>query len=541
MKRFYTLIVLAMTAIMPALAQWNTGATPVCIFDAAGKGDYYGANPKAVRTPDKKTWLAWKVWDVKYLGDVKCLAVRTFVQLLDRNGVPQFDEPIMVNDHITQSSWSDFGLQVAADGSVIVTVADGRLEEEGILATGTSEAQRAEGYCPAIYKIDQDGNFLWGIDGVDIPEFSEAAFTNCYVVGDDTWFITYNVYYGDPSDNIDHSIYGLFIQRINDDGTTLWEKPLKVSEDFSFQPQIVPITDGDFFYFDETPNGARVQRMNRNFEPVWAEPVIYDEYKYEGYEMNPYRIVADGKGGAVVTFVRNMGQFAHNIRVQHINGDGSLGFGLTGLDAANTLDNDYDYPGVSVNPETEEILIDFESQLERSYDVMLQKFSYDGDYLFDELGISIASKSLDNAYSFARVGSGALKGGDWIVAYRDVQAYGANVSFIIRRYDKDGNRVWTRTIGRNLDPSSITFIVEDDGSYLFYREQGSRNTGINIFRINHDGTYDFDSPDGIEAVTESAVASARQYFDLNGRRLQQPQRGLNLVRKTDGTVQKQIR
>ena len=50
-----------------------------------------------------------------------------------------------------------------------------------------------------------------------------------------------------------------------------------------------------------------------------------------------------------------------------------------------------------MNPKTEEILVDFESQLPNSYDVMLQKFSYDGDYLFDEMGLSIASKDKNNA------------------------------------------------------------------------------------------------------------------------------------------------
>ena len=134
--------------------------------------------------------------------------------------------------------------------------------------------------------------------------------------------------------------------------------------------------------------------------------------------MNHYCIAPDGKGGAAVAFVRNVGQFSHNIRVQHINADGSLGFGLTGLDAANTEDNDYDYCGIAVNPKTEEILVDFESQLPNSYDVMLQKFSYDGDYLFDEMGLSIASKDKNNAYAFGKVGCGAVGESDWIVIYR---------------------------------------------------------------------------------------------------------------------------
>ena len=60
MKKLFSLLLLAMAGIAPAFAQWNTNATPKCIFDASGQGDYYACNPKVARTPDKKTWIAWK-------------------------------------------------------------------------------------------------------------------------------------------------------------------------------------------------------------------------------------------------------------------------------------------------------------------------------------------------------------------------------------------------------------------------------------------------------------------------------------------------
>ena len=107
MKKLYSLLFLALASISPALAQWNTNATPVCIFsttyvDENGEtktgGDYYATNVMAARTPDKKTWLAWKTWGRKNVNDQSVTAVRTYLQLLDRDGVPQFEKPIMVND-----------------------------------------------------------------------------------------------------------------------------------------------------------------------------------------------------------------------------------------------------------------------------------------------------------------------------------------------------------------------------------------------------------------------------------------------------------
>ncbi len=536
MKKFYFLLLTAMAAVSPAFAQWNTNATPVCIYDATGHSQDFASNPKAVRTPDKKTWLAWHSWDIKIINDVRVTAVRTYLQLLNIDGVPQFAEPIVVNDHITSSYWSEYGLQVASDGSAIVTVADGRAEEAQL----APDQDHADFFSPAIYKIDQQGNFLWGEDGIAYPQYVCAPYTNCYVVGDDTFFIFYNTSEDSSGYAEDMTNIGTFIQRIDKDGNVAWDEPFAWSDDFS-QPQIVPSNDGNFLLFDKSPEGSVVHKMNRDLDEVWGDPVVYDDNRYSGYAMNAYKIVSDGKGGAAVAFERNMGMFAHNIRVQHINSDGSLGFGLTGLDVANTEDNDYLYCGVAVNPNTEEILVDFESELASTYDVMLQKFSYDGDYLFDEMGLSIDKKDrFTTAFAYGQVGCGPVGDNDWIVIFRDVSSY-FNASFIIRRYNADGERIWSRTIGRELDINSVTFFVEKEATYLFYRElKGNKQPGIKIFRINHDGGYNVDYEAGIENTTQT-VSGATQYYDMSGRQLHKAQRGMNIVRLNDGSVQKIVK
>lgn len=537
MKKFLTLIILAGAAFTTAAAQWNTNATPVCIFDGSNRGIDYVSTVKAVRTPDKKTWIAWRSLTAKQINGVNRSSARTLLQLLDRDGVPQFEEPIVVNDYATPSYWSEYGLGVAADGSVIVTVADGRAQE----AILTPEVDNISYFTPAIYKIDQEGNFLWGIDGVEYRQFTEAAYTNAYVVGNDTYFIFFNNSFDGTGVADDMSMVGTFIQRINDDGTVAWDAPKKWGDGFE-QPQIVPSTDGEFLLFDRTPDGSRVQRLNRDLELVWDEPVIYDPNKYEGYEMNHYKLASDGQGGAAVAFVRNMGQFAHNVRVARIDASGATTFGMEGLDVANTEDNDYDYCKIAVNPKTEEILVDFESSLESSYDVMLQKFSFDGDYLFNEMGISIASKDRSNAYAFGSVGSGALENGDWIVAYRTVAGY-FNASFVIRRYDKDGNQLWTRTIGREIDPSTISFFVEEEASYLVYEEEKStKQPGVKIFRIGNDGSYNVNYSDDDQAVTSISAANGEPeaIYSPDGKQLTAKQKGINIVRMSDGTVKKEI-
>ncbi len=499
MKKYLSLLLLLMAAA-PAMAQWNTNATPSCIFsttyvDEAGEtktgGDYYACSPKAARTADKKTWIAWKTWGRKMVNGEPTVAVRTYLQLLDRDGNPQFDEPIMVNDHITPTYWSEYALLAAPDGSAIVTVADSRTEDETYVDEGTSPGS----FTPAIYKIDQEGNFLWGLDGVEYRNIINGPYTNAFLVGDDTFFIFVSL-------SSDNTTGETFIQRIDADGVPAWDEPKKLCDESFLQYKILPSLDGNFLFFDHTADGARVQCLNRDLEDQWGEAVTYDEYHYGGYEMNHYRVVSDGNGGACVAFQRPMGDWSHNIRVQHINADGSLGFGLTGLDAYNAEEFDHNYPSIAVNPKTEEILVQFASSQGTLGCVVHQKFSFDGDYLYPETGMPIATKNsaTSGGYFYGLVGLGSLKGGDWIAVYRDLAAFNSE-SFIIRRYDREGNRVWTRTIGRDIAPERITLIVEEEATYLFYREtKAGKNPGITIFRIGNDGSYNVTYPEEPEPI-----------------------------------------
>lgn len=545
MKKFYALITLALAGITTASAQWNTNATPKLLFgleytdpetgEVKTGGDYYACEPMVARTPDKKTWIAWKTGRSFERNGAIHAGECTYLQLLDRDGVPQFEEPILVNDHVSASWWSKYALCVASDGSAIVTVADSRAEEENMDA----EERYGMAFSPAIYKVDQEGNFLWGLDGVEYRDIINGPYTNAFVVGEDTYFIFISL-----SD--DSTTGTTYIQRIDADGVPAWEEPKVLRNESFLQYKILPTLDGNLLFFDHCPDGARVQCLNRDLEDQWGEPVIYDEYSYGGYEMNHYRIVSDGNGGACVVFQRPMGDWSHNIRVQHINADGSLGFGLTGLDAYNADEFDHNYPSIAANPETQEILVQFASSQGNIGRVLHQKFSYDGDYLYPETGMDIASKNAatSNGYMFGvpGCGVGSLKCGDWISLYRDLAGYNQN-SFIIRRYDKEGNRVWSKTIGRELTPTAISFIVEEEAAYLFYREEkAGKEPGIKMFRIAPDGTYNvtYDDPSGIAEMEMTGHGENEKFFSIDGKQLTQPQRGLNIVRKSDGTVKKHI-
>ncbi|MBQ8127209.1 MAG: hypothetical protein IJ176_02285 [Prevotella sp.] len=522
MRTLITMMMAAAGLSMPltATAQWNTDDTPRCVVDASGQSENYARAPQARRTADGRTWLYWMTWGRKQIGDNSYTAVRTYVQLLDADGCAVFDEPILVNDHATPMWWSDHKLCVASDGSAIVTVADSRCDEPSLEAGG-----KPSGFQAAIYKIDQEGNFLWGLDGITYPQFTGTPTTDAYVVGDDTYFIF------KTSDT-------KYIQRISADGDEAWAEP-RLWESESLNMQIIPSADDDLLLFDDGPEGARVHRLNRDLEEVWGSPLTYDPHTSGTKSQNPYRLASDGEGGAAVAYMYDQTKSASNIRVQYITADGSTSFGLEGLDAYDAPGYDHNYCNIAMNTETGEILVDFESKLDVGYTVMLQKFSTDGEYLFDPLARQIALKPLSNSYSFGPIGSGALPGGDWIVAWRDVEGYVRN-SIVVSRYSRDGEQLWQRTIGSNLNPNSTTLIVEPDATYLFYRElNDDREPGIKALRIfNEHGDF-ADASQGIAERPSAAPRTVARYT-LQGTRAMGRAPGLTIECTADGLVRKSL-
>lgn len=518
-KTIFTLVACALTA-SPTFAQWNTGSVPAVITDCSeANTDYYACNPKAARTPDGKTWLSYKVWEEN--------GVHTYVQLLDKDGVKQFEGlGIKLNDYQTPTWWSEYQLAVASDGSAIVSLADSRseiLDETNAQARvksdyktdsgfGDPDKSRYQTFQPSFYKISQDGDFEWGLDGITFAKYQKAPYTDIFVNGDDIF-----IQFTDVSDNN----AGTYMNRISLDGVVAFEecKPL--------YGQLVPSLESDMLVI----SGSTINRVNRDLESVWDAPVEYDNYFYGGYEMRPYKIASDGEGGAAVAFVRGMGQFAHNIRLQYINADGELGFGLTGIDTYNAEMYDHDYPNIALNKKTKEIMVDWESK-KGQYTQTIGKYSFNGDRHWGELGIDIASKDSPSGFAYGRVGSGALSNGDWILVFRDVQAWG-NEKLTVMRLNPDGQIVWKKNFGRSISVNSVNCIVEEDATYIFFRGEKSLDM-IRVF--NTDGS----TTAGINNLQTSDEAEPAACYSIDGKKLNAPQKGINIVRMTDGTTKKVV-
>jgi len=499
-KHILSAMLLSALPLWDAVAQWNTTKTPFTIVDCEGKNEYYAVTPHFARTTDGKTWMAYKVWTSE--------GVSTYVQLLDQDGKLVFDGPlgIRLNSYPTNTWWSEYGLDIASDGSALVTVADARNTEpiEGLYYA----------FVPTIYKISQSGEFLWGADGISFPDYISGSLTNVYVNGDDVYF-QFNCTSADER--------GTYTCRIDPNGTVAVGPK-------SLAGQMIASEGSDMLAFSSSGEGSTVQRYNRDLEPVWDAPIVYDTLSYSGHDLRPYKIVSDGEGGAAVAFVCAMGSDGHNIRAQYVTADGDLGFGLVGKYLYNYMEYDHNYCGIALNPTTKEILVDWQDKLDR-YTVSVGKLNYGGDYLWGETGIQIDEKASTEVLQFSRVGYGSLSCGDWMVAYSNMLEWEKS-ALIVKRLSASGSVMWEKAVGRSFGINDPTMIVEEDYTYIFWRDD-VKNALYGLRIVNEDGTYT--AIDGTPIDTSNS-SQGEAIYSIGGQRLSTPQKGLNIIRQANGEI-----
>ncbi|MDO4160581.1 MAG: hypothetical protein Q4D41_09010 [Prevotellaceae bacterium] len=500
MKKFTSLFFAALALSTTANAQWNTDKNPVLV-----SGQVEGLDgPMMVRTDDGKTFFAWSDWTSE--------GFKLYMQCFDADGNKKFgDSGLLVDDHKSPSWRSDFSLASTSDNCAVVSFADSR-SEEGQITSGFSAFQ------PVFYKVDQDQNFLWGIDGLTFDDILEAPYTEVTRVGDDT-YIQWK--YRTSSSPV--------INRVTSDGVVAW------SEHKEFGGQILPSVGSDFIAIYMGSDGTMAQRYTKDFEPVWSEPACLSSYTYGGHDLHPYKFDSDGSGGAVVTFVRFMGSTSHMITTQHVSADGELEFGLNSIDVYTPEEGDHDYCDITADKNTGKSLTTWAMKgTDGTYSFKAQQFTSSGDRESGDAGWTIDNKTSASGYAFTNIGCGSLSNGDWIIAYTD-DSYWGHYNLYVARYDQSGNQLWKTQIGDLNEYTDATFIVEEECSYVVFSRD---DTGIMAARIFNDGT--FSKTSGISETKTNENVEVKACYTIDGKQISAPQKGINIVKMSDGTTRKYV-
>lgn len=484
MRRF-TLLGMAMALAVTASAQWNTTSEPVLL-----SGDVQGTHsPKVVLTKDGKMYIAWRT--AAKVGNALCYAF-PHLQLIDKDGNAMFGKNgLEVSKHVSPSWTSDYSLVATSDGCAVVSTADSRSEESDSL-------DRYNTFTPVWYKIDQEQNYLWGLDGLALTDRISSPLTNTYVVGDDVWIQDNTSSYTDVN----------YFNRVSPEGT------LGFAESQSIFGQILQSVGTDFIAVNSGSYGPEAMRYTRDCGKVWSEPVTFATNNYGGHSLHPYALNSDGKGGFYATWVRNMGSFSHMICTQHVDADGDPTFGLDAMDVYSAEELDHNYCTQAVDTVNNKALVFWALQVGGGrYDLRAQLFNEQGDRLFGDEGKIVATKGEDYAgWAFNNYGLLPVGDGEWLACYADVRGWQKEYLYV-ERFDKDCNSVWKKQIGEYGRFDDIAFLKGDDCSYVvFITENEDEYDIIKGARIYDDGSFE-KSCDGISGVNEgsSAVASASIY------------------------------
>ncbi len=492
---------IAMTSALGAYAGWGDAESPGTLL-----GNTETSDMSVAQTSDGSTYVVWTT------GSVDGYSVHA--QFLNQQGEKMWGEDgILVDNHATASWYSYWNILVTPDDGLVISWADARSEEEEGVISGLA-------HDPVLYKLDKEGNMLWGEDGVTLDSDLYRYPAQLFLVGS-------NVYAKCLSAD-DYSPSQLLL--LGEDGQPAW------SAGKDFGGQIIASEDDDFIGVYPTSDGVVAMRYSKDMRQRWKQPALISQKQYGGYDLNPYQLVSDGEGGTAVCYLTPLGDFAHMPLVAYVSGEGETIFAE---DVAATEDFDHVFPVMNVNPENMTIMTIWQLNYGPGGALQGAQMDYFGERMWGDTGVPLAEKSYDEGdWGYGPIAVEPLEGGEWLVCYAEEFGW-LDYQLNVGRYDSQGNEVWSRKTSHRspiISPklfmrgTTVDLIWNED--YSYHDETGELHSISTLNGVRLDCTS------GVEETAAVNEDRETQYYTIDGIRLDRPVKGLNIVRKADGTTSK---
>ena len=312
MKKTLLLIVAGAMSCIASFGQWNSN--PAENLLAWPEDDPFISSELKI-APNGNTWLA-----------VNCIGpdgVNTNLQLIDVAGNILFDEPLVVADFVAKT-WTSVGqrLLVDKDGNAIVSVVDKRY------------AVNNRGESHTVYKISQEGEFLWGETGITLEGadkvYTSAAGMSMAQLSDGSYVFAWM-----HTDGSDYSKVSIEMQRLSADGELLWNADDVRITDANTTYMYPYVVDGGYgqtilIYAKGSAQDVYARKLDFDGSLVWSEDTrIYNG----GWGSIPMwtllTVVPAGDGGALLTWSddRNFTQI-ESAYMTYIKSNGEIGFSV---------------------------------------------------------------------------------------------------------------------------------------------------------------------------------------------------------------------
>lgn len=485
MKTNLLISVFLMLVSLSGFAQWSSDPSlNTVITNATGEQ----AIPKIATSADGTTYIGW------FSNEGGNYDVR--LQKLDMYGNLQWDATgLLVSDHPSMTWLTDWDMAVDAEDYAIFCFQD-------IRNSGNNNIYA--------YRISPDGDFVWGVDGLELSNSTAFDVSPKVVVTN-----AGNIVIAWQADDV------IIRQKIAPDGTLLWGDSgitLSGSNTYSW-PQLMPAGDDEVimkFFEDSGPTWSPTrhvfaQRYDADGNAVWTEDAVISDAGGISAWTQIFPMVNDGNDGFYIAWHDDRdNNMLSSIFVQHVGPDGQILLDANGVEASTMPNRNHFYPQLALPPGSQNIFVYWNEMDgdQNNRGIYGQKILSTGERLWTDNGKVFIEISSTNVYPLAARNSDV----DMVVIYEEF-SNAVNSGIKAMRLDTDGNYVWA---GDKIDMCTVQSekvhpAVNDykNGQWIATWED-SRNGDKDIYgqNIQLDGTL---GPVSVSGEVE--VSPDTLYFD----------------------------
>lgn len=378
MKKFLLLMVMGIMGCNAAFAQWVTEPTSSVVITP----DYYDLYEcYSDMAPNGSVWTYF----ITPTGH-DLYAVGHYVTLIDTLGNVVFDEPILISDSLSRpyTTITNGPLFVDRDGNAIVVVQDCRLEPDTLFRLSYTA-----------YKISQEGEMLWGeegilLDGERYDDMSSAITVTQITDGSYIFAWQSEHSYTDEKGEV------IRMQRLSADGELLWNGDEVEIGDESGKviyrwPTLIESGNNTaiLVFFKGSSSEVTARKIDFEGQAAWSEDVtIYKSGFSNGMSapLKDFSIEPSGDGGVVLAWCDDRYGTGSTAYMSYITAQGEHGF-YSGVGGEQLSYNELlcTQAECKYDPVTDSFVAMFREAVSASYfSVVAQRVSRDGELLWGE-------------------------------------------------------------------------------------------------------------------------------------------------------------
>ncbi len=540
MKKFFTFMVMAVFAMSTMMANWQPSDIDATKLDKEGANGQ--VQMKTLRTDDGKIILTWLRGE--RISNV--FSYQLHLQLFDANGNAQFgDEGIIVCDKRTRTWTTDYGLALASNGDILLAYTDIRNDPN---------EENAETY---LYRYSQQGEPVWDADGILFPSgkihenaLSVEDVAPAICVSGNNIFVAANhsEYYMEEANEDNWSPSPWFpnqqmpdsvlvnnsewlIVVMDNDGMMRAEAPM------SLDSKIVtmnPAPNGNIYLlYNNQELGLDVQLLTHKLNNQWEDPVTVEDRPLSSGMFMPTPLTALADDDVLFISYRVLTDFYGFQVVNSLNPNGATapeGVSLTGH-----FDGDAGTAQMGVKQDRAFVAWEYAYSASEKY-MNVNVVDNNNNYFWTDEAMYGLYLDISFDWGFTPVKVIPVSDG-WVVLY-GISTSWNGATFMVEKLDELGNTVWAKQICEDdFKSSGFSITYDENYAYIFYTQEeqyddnwdvipGSGGMYVMCVDIKGDHTAINEVPTG-EGIVSTEI------YTIDGRRVNQLEKGINIVRTTD--------